>query len=48
MAIPEVKSLLAQRGFLSATMTPGATATLMKADIERMKDVVQRAGVKVD
>lgn len=48
MGMPDVKTRLAQRGFVTATTTPAETSDLMKADIERMGEVVRRAGVKVD
>jgi len=48
MAVPDVKARLAQMGFVAATQTPDETAALMKADIQRMGDVIRRAGVKAN
>ena len=48
MALPDVKARLAQMGFVGATLSPEETAALMKADIQRMGDVIRRAGVKAN
>ncbi|MCC7081736.1 MAG: tripartite tricarboxylate transporter substrate binding protein [Burkholderiales bacterium] len=48
MALSDVKARLAQMGFVPATLTPEATADLMKADIEQMGDVIKKTGVKVE
>lgn len=48
MAMPDVKEKLAQGGFLVATTTPQEMSSLIRSDIDRMGDVVKRAGVKAE
>ena len=48
LALADVKENLLKQGLIAAHGPPEALAALLKAEVTRWKEVVQKAGIKAD